>query len=81
MRKTKAFKEKALSLIDAICSETSLDYFKQDAEGKVIESKESLLISQLYKLAHAACDTECDHPEWEKEVEEMYQKFVKQDLL
>ena len=81
MKKTKKLKEKALRLIDAMCESESLIYLKQDALGNVIESRESLFIAQVYKLAHAASDTECLHPEWEEEIEVLYKDLLRTNLL
>lgn len=72
MSKSIEFKEKALLCIDTITSSAELI-------KSLTESKE--LFSQLYRISHCATDTTCKHPEWEQEVEDLYAKFVEEDML
>jgi hypothetical protein len=80
-KKSTQFKEKALRIIDEMCAHRGTDLTRFSKDGTVIESEECKFIGQIYKIAHAACNTSCEHPEWEAEVEDIYRIYTQKDLL
>ena len=80
-KKSKQFKEKALLVIDEMCANRGTDLIRFSNDGTVIESEECKFVSLLYRIAHAACDTSCEHPEWEEEIEDLYKKFSSNGLI
>lgn len=69
MKKSIKFKEQALQLISMLC------------ELEASKNKETTLTNQIYRLSHAAADTNCSHQNWELELTELYKAFKKNDLL
>ena len=52
MSKPIELKEKALRIIDCICTENSLDYTKLDKDGKVVPNKVGDLLNELLALCN-----------------------------
>lgn len=70
MNKSIEIKEKALRVIETMCEDFSSVYYM---------NKEICdIFGCIYKMAHAAADTSCEHLEWEKELEETYDRLMKE---
>lgn len=69
MQKSVEFKDKALKVIDVLCQ----------LEGH--KNMNNNFVDLIYRIAHAASETFCEHKDWEEEVEDLYQKMSGDKLL
>jgi len=61
--KTIEIKEKALQIIEFLIQDLDLTLYPKD-NGELRSS-----LDKIYRIAHAASDTSCQHIEWENELE------------
>lgn len=86
MSKTKNPLLKAILVLEVLCEYCEADNLKSTSPEVVFKNPElHKFESQVYRLIHAARTSMnkegCKHPEWEKELEDLYTKFTDNRLI
>ncbi len=66
--------QKALAVIDALCTYYELEYYKVNPQACKIAQK-------VGRMAHCVLPTECKHPDWEKELKREFNAFLKAGMI